>query len=110
MIKRGTTTLTTIGRLSGFHSRVRRYFTPGSQDSLEMAVHPYSKDLSPFSKAGDSGSIIVDAGGNFVALLTAGAGSTDSSDITYGSPMCWLWDDVIKARFPGASLYFEDNI
>jgi hypothetical protein len=51
----------------------------------------------------DSGSIIVDATGMFVALLTTGAGITDSTDITYGSPMYWLWD-VIKERFPGASV------
>jgi hypothetical protein len=107
VIKRGLTTLTTIGCLTGFEAHVRRHFTLGKRDSVEAAVFPYNNNSGPFSRGGDSGSIIVDAFGKFVALLTAGAGPTDSSDITYGSPMYWLWE-VIKAEFPGANLYFED--
>ena len=108
VIKRGLTTLTTIGCLHGFESHVRRHFALGSRDSVEAAVHPYDNDSGPFSRGGDSGSIIVDALGKFVALLTCGTGPTDSSDITYGSPMYWLWG-VIGDEFPGANLYFEDN-
>lgn len=108
VIKRGHTTLTTIGCLSGFESHVRRYFTLGGQDSVEVAVYPYDNNSGPFSRGGDSGSIIVDALGKFVALLTAGTGPTNSSDITFGSPMYWLWG-VIEAQFPGANLYFEDD-
>ena len=105
--KRGHATLTTIGRLTGFDSHVRRYFTIGSRDSVEAAVLPHDKYSGPFSKGGDSGSIIVDASGKFVALLTAGTGPNDSSDITFGTPMHWIWK-IIEAKFPGASLYFED--
>jgi hypothetical protein len=108
VIKHGSATQITIGRLSGIKSQVRRYFTSGSQDSMEVAVLPYDTQRSPFSRVGDSGSIIVDASGKFVALLTAGAGLTDFSDITYGSPMCWLWE-LIKSKFPGADLYFGNN-
>ena len=108
VIKRGLTTLTTIGRLTGFESHVRRHFILGSHDSIEATVYPYDNDSGPFCRGGDSGSIIVDALGKFVALLTSGTGPTDSSDVTYGSPMYWLWE-VIKAEFPGANLYFEDN-
>jgi len=108
VIKRGLTSLTTIGCLTGFESHVRRYFSLGSRDSVEAAVYPYDNDSGPFSKGGDSGSIIVDALGKFVALLTGGTGSTNSSDITFGSPMYWLWE-IIKAEFPGANLYFEDD-
>jgi hypothetical protein len=108
VIKRGLTTLTTIGCLSGFESHVRRYFTLGSRDSVEAAVYCYDSDSGPFSRGGDSGSIIVDALGKFVALLTSGTGPTHSSDITFGSPMHWLWE-IIKAQFPGANLYFEDD-
>ena len=86
-IKCGLITHTTISHLSGFKSCIYHCFTPGSQDSLEVVVCLYSNDLSLFSKAGDSGSIIVDTGGKFVAFLTAGGGLTDSSDLTYGSPM-----------------------
>jgi hypothetical protein len=108
VIKRGLATLATIGCLTGFESHVRHYFGVVSRDSVETAVYPYDKDSGPFSRGGDSGSIIVDARGKFVALLTAGTGSTDSSDITFCSPMWRLWE-IIKAEFPGANLYFEDD-
>jgi hypothetical protein len=108
VIKRGLTTLTTIGCLTGFESHVRRYFALGSRDSVEAAVYPYDNASGPFSRGGDSGSIIVDALGKFVALLTGGTGPTDSPDITFGSPMYWLWE-IIKAQFPSATLYFEDD-
>jgi len=108
VLKRGLTTLTTIGCLNGFESHVRRYFTLGNCDSVEAAVYSYDNDSGPFSRRGDSGSIIVDALGKFVALLTGGTGPTDSSDITFGSPMYWLWE-IIKAEFRGANLYFEDE-
>jgi hypothetical protein len=105
VIKRGLTTLTTIGRATGFESFVRRYFANESKrDSVEAVVLPYDNDLGPFSRGGDSGSIIVDALGQFFALLTGGTGKTDSSDITFGTPMHWLWP-VIKAKFEGANLY-----
>ncbi|KAH9004279.1 hypothetical protein EDB86DRAFT_2887796 [Lactarius hatsudake] len=108
VIKRGIATHTTIGCLTGFESHVRRYFALGTRDSVEATVCPYGNDLpGPFSRGGDSGSIIVDALGKFVALLTAGTGPTDSSDITFGTPMHWLWE-IIKAEFPGANLYFEN--
>ena len=109
VIKRGLTTLTTIGCLTGFESHVRRYFTLGNRDSVEVAVYPYDSDSGPFSKGGDSGSIIVVALGKLVALLTGGTGPTDSSDITFGSPMHWLWE-IIKAEFPRADLHQQDKI
>ena len=108
VIKRGLTTLTTIGCLTGFESHVRYYSTLGSHDSVEAAVYPYDDHSGPFSKGGDSGSLIVDALGKFIALLNGGTGLSDSSDITFGSPMYWLWE-IIKAQFPGANLYFEDD-
>ncbi|EKM49433.1 uncharacterized protein PHACADRAFT_201693 [Phanerochaete carnosa HHB-10118-sp] len=42
----------------------------------------------------------------FVALFTSGTGLTYSSDITFGSPMYWLWE-IISAQFPCANLCFE---
>jgi len=108
VIKRGFTTLTTVGGLSGFLSHVRHYFATGNIDSIEAAVHPHSKEPGPFSRGGDSGSIIVDALGRFVALLTGGAGETDSLDITFGTPMHWLWF-LIRAKFAGANLYWDDE-
>lgn len=108
VIKRGLTTHTTIGRLNGFESHVRHHLAPDSSNSVEVAVIPYDSDSGPFSRFGDSGSIIVDALGKFVALLTSGTGPSESSDITFGSPMYWLWE-VIKEKYPDANLDFEDD-
>ena len=107
-IKHGHATLTTIGCLNGFESHVRRHSTLGRRDSVEAAVYRYDGNSRPFSRRGDSGSIIVDPLGKFVALLTGGTGPADSSDITYGTPMYWLWE-IIETQFPGANLYFKDN-
>ncbi|KAJ3490341.1 hypothetical protein NLJ89_g11439 [Agrocybe chaxingu] len=76
VIKRGHTTLTTIGRLNGFESRERYYSLLGYFDSVEAA-------------------------------LTGGTGVANSSDITYGTPIEWLWNDVIKVEFPNAVLFFD---
>jgi hypothetical protein len=107
VIKRGHTTFTTIGRLSGFESHKRQYGLLGSFDSIETAVYPYDKHSGPFSRGGDSGALIVGPEGEFVALLTGGTGPTDSSDITYGTLFEWLWEAIIKPKFPGAALSFE---
>jgi len=66
-------------------------------------------ESGPFSRDGDSGAIIVDALGKFVALLLGGTGHTNSPDVTYGSPMHWLWE-IIKAEFSGANLYWDDDV
>ncbi|CAE6540131.1 unnamed protein product [Rhizoctonia solani] len=107
VFKRGLTTRTTVGRLNGFESCTRRYGPLGHFDSVEAAVYPYDNDSDPFSRAGDSGAAIVGANNDFVAQLTSGTGLTNSSDITYGTPMEWLWHDVIKAKFPNAVLFFD---
>jgi hypothetical protein len=107
VIKRGLTTLTTIGRLNGFESHLRHYGVLGNFDSVEAAVYAYDNDSGPFSKAGDSGALIAGPEAELIALLTTGTGPTDSSDVTYGTPMYWLWNDVIKPQFPGANLYFD---
>ena len=109
VMKHGLATLTTIGCLNGFKSFVRRYYMLGSLDSIEAATYPYVNDTGPFSRRGDSGSIIVDSLGKFVALLITNTGSTASfSDVTYGMPIDLLWE-VIKAEFPGADLYWDED-
>ena len=107
VIKRGHTTFTTIGCLTGFESHQRRYGLVGNFDSIEAAIYPYDNDSGPFSRGGDSGALIAGPEAEFTALLTGGTGPTDSSDVTYGTPMYWLWEDVIKPKFPGANLYFD---
>lgn len=111
VIKHGYTTGTTIGRLTGFESKVRLYGLAGTFTSVEAPVLPYGKNkhFGPFSRGGDSGAMVAGPKGEFASLLTGGTGPTDSSDITYTTPMHWLWDDVIKRQFPGANLYFDDS-
>ena len=58
VIKRGHTTLTTIGRLTGFDSHQRRYSLVGTSDSVEAAFYPYDNNSGPFSSGGDSGALI----------------------------------------------------
>jgi hypothetical protein len=108
VIKRGFTTNTTVGTLSRFMSHGRKYFATGNLDSVEVAILPHDNDSIAFSRGGDSGALIVDALGRFVALLTGGTNKgTDSSDITFATLMEWVWD-LIKDKFPGADLYFDD--
>jgi hypothetical protein len=97
-----------IGCLNGFESHVRRYFALGSRDSVEAVVYAYDNEFRPLCRGGDSGSVIVDTLGKFVALLPGGTGPTNSPDITFGSPMYWLWE-IIKVEFPRANLYFDDD-
>ena len=107
VIKRGHATLTTIGRATGCFSYAREYFAISThRDSIEWAILPYDNDSGAFSRGGDSGSMIASGPGEFSGLLTGGSGRTDSSDsdITYATPMFWLWP-VIKAEFPNADLY-----
>lgn len=115
VIKHGSTQHTTIGCLNGFESHVLCYTALGTRDSVEAAVYSYgtychsfynSEDYRPFSRAGDSGSLIADAHGKAAALLTSGTGPAHSPDIAYGVPMHWFWD-IIEAQFPGANLYFD---
>lgn len=102
VIKRGLSTLTTIGRAAGFFSHVREYFANQTHwDSTEWAILPFDKDSAVFSKRGDSGSMIASGTGEFGGLLT---GTSEPSGITYATPMFWLWP-VIKDKFPDADLY-----
>ena len=108
VIKRGFSTNTTVGTLTRFMSYGRKYFTTGDIESLEVPILSHEKDLDAFSRSGDSGSAIVSATGEMVALLTGGPTSlTGSSDITYGTPFEWVWE-LVKEEFPGADLYFDD--
>jgi len=105
VIKRGLTTLSTIGRATGFVSHAREYFSNQThQDSIEWAILPYDNDSGAFSRGGDSGSMIASSTGEFGGLLTGGSGKTESSDTAYATPMFWLWP-IIKVKFTNANLY-----
>ena len=105
VVKNGLSTGTTIGRATGLDSFTRVYDDYNIQHtSIEMAILPYDKHHGPFSAPGDSGAIILDRAGRIVALLTGGGGTTDETDVTYGTPYWWLEEQIQKA-FPGCHLY-----
>jgi len=110
VIKRGFATNTTVGTLSKYMSFVRKYFPTGNIESLELPILSHEDETGPFSKEGDSGSLIVSARGEFVGLLTGGSGSNegaDESDVTFVTLFEWIWKLVLD-EFPGANLHFED--
>ncbi|KAG0644346.1 hypothetical protein HOY80DRAFT_941397 [Tuber brumale] len=104
VIKNGLTTGTTVGWVNGLESLVRYYpdynlkFT-----ALETTILSYG-GRGAFSDQGDSGAIILDRGGRIVAILTGGGGSTDASDVTFGTAWCEL-ESHIKKALPRYSLY-----
>ena len=105
VVKNGLTTGTTIGRANGLDSYTRIYADYGiKHTSIETSILPYDMQCGPFSTPGDSGSIILDRAGRIVALLTGGGGTTDETDVTYGTPYWWL-EEQIKKTFPGCHLY-----
>ncbi|KIO20232.1 hypothetical protein M407DRAFT_30084 [Tulasnella calospora MUT 4182] len=104
-IKNGGKSGVTVGRATGIESFVRVNGPGGlTWTSREIAVYSYSKTDGPFSAPGDSGSIVVNWQGRIIGQIHAGAGSTDSTDVTYLTPFHWLLEQIKKA-FPDAFLY-----
>jgi len=105
VIKNGKSTGVTIGRGTGIESFIREYDEYGIQStSMGVAIYPYSHKDGAFSAPGDSGSIVVDGLGRIVGLLTGGAGTTDSMDVTYLTPYFWV-EEHIKRAFPNSYLH-----
>ena len=104
VIKNSLTTGTTVGWVNGLKSLVRYYdgcdleFT-----ALETTIVPYG-GRGAFSDKGDSGAIILDRGGRIVAVLTGSGGSTDETDVTFGTAWYEL-EPHIKKALPGCYLY-----
>lgn len=106
VIKNGSTTGVTIGRVTGIFYFVREYFNNGThQTSMVWTILPYDHKSGVFSAPGDSGSIIADGRGRIGGLLTGGAGKTESSDVTYATPFFWLLLRIKDNGFPDAHLY-----
>ncbi|TFY67632.1 hypothetical protein EVG20_g3871 [Dentipellis fragilis] len=104
VIKNGSATGVTIGRATGIESFVRDEDT--GDVSLQWAIYRDNYDNKPgvFSAPGDSGTMVADGLGRMGGILNGGAGKTESSDVTYATPMWWIWPRV-KAEFPHANLY-----
>ena len=95
VMKRGKTTGLTVGRANPISSYVRNYYGNGdTQTSKEWAIFPYDNKSGPFSAKGDSGSGIVDCFGRLGGLLTGGDGVSESSDVTYATPISFILDSL----------------
>jgi len=105
VIKNGTSTGLTFGRVAGIKSFTRTYqdFKIDST-SMEIAIYPYSHKDGAFAAPGDSGSVVADANNRVVGMLIGGAGATGSTDVTYATPYYFL-ADRIKSAFPESHLY-----
>jgi hypothetical protein len=91
VIKRGSTTGLTIGRANNLCSYARKYYNDGQAETVkEWAILSLNSKSGVFSARGDSGSVIVDKLGRIGGLITSGAGSIKSLDITYATPMSFL--------------------
>ena len=89
VIKRGKTSGLTVGRANRVISYTRYYFeTPGV--SKEWAIFPFDRKSGSFSKNGDSGAVVVDGAGRIGGILTSGAGVSDSTDVTYATPINFI--------------------
>ena len=105
VVKHGKTTGSTLGRLNGIESFVRRYPEHGiKKTSIEIAVYPYSNKDGAFSAPGDSGAIVVDGNGRVVGLRVTGAGAVEETDVTYLTPYWWI-EEQMKKVLPKSFLY-----
>ena len=66
---------------------MHHYGILGTFNSIEAAVYLYDNNSGPFSKGRDSGAQITSDHNDFVLQLTSGAGPTESSNVTYSTPM-----------------------
>ena len=95
VLKRGGTTNVTMGQVLTVIAYARKYVTEhDTAVSKELAVIPLDKKSGPFSAKGDSGAVVVDGIGRIAGILTGGAGATDSSDVTYVTPIHFVLEAI----------------
>jgi hypothetical protein len=58
--------------------------------SKEWPIINYDRNSGVFSESGDSGAVIADAFGRICGLITASTGPTDSTDITFATPVDFI--------------------
>ena len=100
VFKYGRTTGLTMGYTNEAKS-LRKVYLPNGQDfaTMEFGVMDIDRSKGTFSERGDSGSVIFDKTGRMVGLLTAGSGSTDTTDVTFLSPIIHLVDHLKNKGF-----------
>lgn len=90
VFKNGAKTGMTIGRANNVSSYTRNYFAGQYQESREWPVIPTDEHSGAFSAKGDSGACVGDAFNRVGGILTGGSGATDSSDVTYLTPISFI--------------------
>ncbi|KAF8606534.1 hypothetical protein BDV93DRAFT_520820 [Ceratobasidium sp. AG-I] len=104
VLKHGHGTGLTVGRANDVRSVVRNYHQEDATSfSLEWAIVSLDKKSRPFADIGDSGAVVADGRGRIGGIITGGAGSTDSKDITYASSINSVMEGI-KAKFPSAHI------
>ncbi len=105
VVKNGRSSGTTFGRATGLESFLRTIDDYGiKQTSMEIAIYTLGEKHGAFSKPGDSGSIVLDRTGRILGMVTAGAGLSERTDVTYATPY-WYLESKIKEAFPKSFLY-----
>ncbi|KAI0665049.1 hypothetical protein C8Q70DRAFT_1049228 [Cubamyces menziesii] len=109
----GSATGLTLGHANGFFAINRMYkddSTVAEGTSREWVIHNYGEDegpfsrpcaatSGPFSRPGDSGSLVVDVRGRIGGVTHARGGKLETPDITYATPWWWLLEHVKKNGF-----------
>ena len=109
VVKRGKTSGLTLGRLNNMPSYTRTYWEDGTSDaSMEWPIFSYRHDRAKhavaFSKAGDSGSVVVDGKGRIAGIITSGSGdnpvvegdpSPPAAHVTYMTPADFLYNQML---------------
>ena len=94
--KVGRTTGTTQGRITAFElDHVQAYFGT-SLLTFDDQIEVEGSDSGPFSRPGDSGSLIVDPSGRAVALLFAGSdqGGSNGQGLAYANPIAVVLEEL----------------
>jgi hypothetical protein len=90
VFKNGAKTSTTIGKANNVSSDTHNYFAGKYQVLREWLVIPTNKYLGVFSGKGDSGSCVANAFSHVSSILTGGCGATESSNMTYITPISFI--------------------
>jgi len=105
VFKNGAGSGTTVGRANNVSSYTRNYFAGEYHESREWPIVSTNMESEVFSTKGDSGSCVADAYRRVGGIITGGSGATDSSDVTYVTPISFIMK-VLHAtgRFKNAYL------
>lgn len=71
---------------------------------MEWTILPFDDNSGPFSRKGDSGSVVVDGAGWIGGILTSRSGKMDSTDLTYVTPTSSVLE-AIQSYEPLAKAY-----